>query len=261
MKNIVVLLMVIVITLLIIPQGQPPLYLQPSSSEQTVLQRQSLFSQFVPLGLNISNHPPKKPTNPSPADHAVNIGLQPVLRVFVSDMDNNTMNVSFYDASAHSLIKRMNNVRNGTTTQIIWANRSYNTTYSWYVVANDSQVENISSTWQFTTIPVPIGQITLSISSRSLGVQAVIQNIGNASVENCSWSLSLESKRRIKPLNLTAHGLINLPTRDKTTIRALPFGYGRISVRVTATSPDAQPVTRTANGILLRYRVVFFTTA
>ncbi len=97
-----------------------------------------------------ANTAPTVPTAPYPADGATDVNISPTLSVSVSDPDGDTMNVTFYHASNDSVIDSNSGVTNGTTS-VTWSGLSYNTTYEWYAVANDSQAESQSSTWSFTT--------------------------------------------------------------------------------------------------------------
>jgi len=97
------------------------------------------------------NNHPDKPTNPQPANNSDNIILNPQLSVDVSDIDGDTMNVSFYNATDDSFIDSINNVISGDTATVTWSDLSYNHTYSWYARANDSEFETKSDTWNFTT--------------------------------------------------------------------------------------------------------------
>jgi len=96
-------------------------------------------------------HPPNEPINPQPEDSSKNITINPTLSVLVIDYDNDTMNVSFYDASDDSLIGIDNNVLNGSRAEVLWSDLQYDTEYEWYAIANDSIYENISDVWSFTT--------------------------------------------------------------------------------------------------------------
>ncbi len=96
------------------------------------------------------NRPPNKPTNPLPTDGATNQETSVTLSVDVSDPDGDTLDVYFYDGS-DNLIGTANSVSSGNTASVTWSDRSTSTTYSWYAVANDSQLENKSDTWTFTT--------------------------------------------------------------------------------------------------------------
>ena len=94
---------------------------------------------------------PNAPTNPSPADGATGIVLNPTLSVNISDPDGDSMDVSFFNASDDSLIGTDKNVPNGGNASISWIGLSEGTTYSWYAVANDSINSTSSSIWSFTT--------------------------------------------------------------------------------------------------------------
>ena len=98
-----------------------------------------------------ANHPPNEPIDPLPGNNSTNIRINPTMSVFVTDPDNDTMNVSFYNASDDSRIGVVFNVSNGSRAEVIWPGLQHNTTYEWYAIANDSVFENRSDTWTFTT--------------------------------------------------------------------------------------------------------------
>lgn len=112
------------------------------------------FSQIVHVAL--SGHPPLKPTNIHPVPGAINISVNPTLKVHVADPDGEMMDVSFYDASTNSLIGKASNIQNNSNAQIVWFNLNYNTTYTWYVISNDSLLETPSDFWSFKTRAEPI---------------------------------------------------------------------------------------------------------
>ena len=99
--------------------------------------------------------PPMQPTEPVPADEEINVSINPQLSVLVDDPENDTMDVYFYDASDHSLIDIDENVESGERAEIQWLDLEYNTTYNWYVIANDTFFEIQSETWEFTTESAP----------------------------------------------------------------------------------------------------------
>jgi len=99
--------------------------------------------------------PPNKPSNPNPENNATDIELNPTLSVYVSDPDNDTMNVSFYNADNNSLIGNATNAESNTTVSVVWLNLDYEVTYEWYVVAEDYDGSNQSDTWCFTTLASP----------------------------------------------------------------------------------------------------------
>jgi len=96
------------------------------------------------------NHPPNKPTNPSPSDGSTDVPINPTLNVTVTDPDGDTMDVSFYNANG-TLIGIDKNVPSGGIASVIWYNLDYNKTYSWYVIVNDDEYSTTSSIWNFTT--------------------------------------------------------------------------------------------------------------
>ncbi len=114
--------------------------------------KDTLWDEFLNWFYKEPNNPPNKPTNPIPQDGATGVSPSPTLSVLVIDPDNNTMNVSFYDASDNHLIGTDTGVRNNTRASKVWAGLQGNTTYKWYAIANDSNGDfNTSDTWTFTT--------------------------------------------------------------------------------------------------------------
>jgi len=107
---------------------------------------------FITYGIGYeSNNPPDVPSNPYPENNSENISLNPIISVIVSDPNMDMMNVSFYNASDDDLIDIDYDVSSGDTASVAWHGLHYNTTYSWYAIANDSKSETMSDTWIFTT--------------------------------------------------------------------------------------------------------------
>ena len=103
------------------------------------------------ISLNINN-PPDKPCNINPDNGSINEPINVTLIVCCSDPDGDTMNISFYNTQGDILIGIHNNVSTGFPGIMEWANLDYNTTYQWYAIANDSELENKSDIWTFKTI-------------------------------------------------------------------------------------------------------------
>ncbi len=93
---------------------------------------------------------PLPPTNPIPNDGASGVATDVELSVYVEHDDGDPMDVSFYDGSG-GLIGTDNNVASGTRASVTWSGLDYDTTYSWYAVANDGSLTATSATWSFTT--------------------------------------------------------------------------------------------------------------
>ena len=97
------------------------------------------------------NNAPDPPIDPSPSDNATEVPLNPALSVYVSDIDGDALNVSFYNASNDDLIGIDTDVPSGTRASTTWYGLDFNTTYSWYAVAEDKEDAAQSDTWEFTT--------------------------------------------------------------------------------------------------------------
>ena len=100
------------------------------------------------------NSAPDMPHNPSPADAATGVSMPVTLSVAVSDIDNDVMTVTFFDASDDSPIGTDADVPSGSRAEVGWLGLAANTTYSWYTQANDGELDSLKShTWNFTTAP------------------------------------------------------------------------------------------------------------
>ena len=97
------------------------------------------------------DHPPYQPSDPLPEDGAINVTVNPMLSVFVFDTDQDSMTVSFYEASTQQLIGIENNVASSTRASVLWLGLENNTLYQWYAIADDGISSNRSTTWTFTT--------------------------------------------------------------------------------------------------------------
>ena len=106
-----------------------------------------IITSFYPI-----NQPPSQPINPNPPNGATDIDTTVTLSVIVYDETSNTVDVYFYDASDDSLIGIDYNVTSDwSNASVTWSGLEGNTIYQWYAIANDSQYENRSNTWTFTT--------------------------------------------------------------------------------------------------------------
>jgi len=102
-----------------------------------------------PLGVFLQ--PPLKPSNPSPSDDRENVGLSVTLWVTINDPDSDIISeVSFYNAVNNQRVGYVRNVVNGKNASCSFT-LPFDTTYAWYVVANDSLQQNQSDIWFFIT--------------------------------------------------------------------------------------------------------------
>jgi len=111
-------------------------------------------SDTATVNASTSGNTPPTATDPNPADGSTDIMPDDVtLKVKVIDNDGDTMDVSFYNASDDTLIKKVTGVPSGSTPSATWSDLAYDTTYTWYVIVDDSITTAQSATWSFTTEP------------------------------------------------------------------------------------------------------------
>ncbi len=121
-------------------------------ANDSALQNTSDTWSFTTQSCSPVNHPPDKPVDPVPENNSENIRLNPQLSVYVTDPDDDSLSVSFYNAENNELIDKIDNVENATRATVTWPGLSFNTNYSWYVVVNDSEFETYSDIFSFKTI-------------------------------------------------------------------------------------------------------------
>jgi len=96
------------------------------------------------------NRTPDKPTDPDPSDGASGGDINPILSVYVYDLDGDLTDVSFYD-EFDDFIGTDNGVASGSRASITWSGLSNEQTYGWYAIADDGEYTNTSVIWSFTT--------------------------------------------------------------------------------------------------------------
>jgi parallel beta-helix repeat protein len=103
---------------------------------------------YYPIGAFLRS--PYKPLVLYPADDAEGVGLKVTLKVLVIDPDSQFITVDFYNAVGDVYLGHALNVQNNSnaTLQILLP---FDATFAWYAIANDSQLENQSDIWFFTT--------------------------------------------------------------------------------------------------------------
>ena len=138
-----------------------------------------------PLGMFLQ--PPQKPLNPSPADDQESVGLSVTLWVTVMDPDSSIISeVSFYNAVNNVRIGYVRNVVNGKNASCSFT-LPFDTTYAWYVIANDSLQQNQSDIWFFTT------------KQRPPENQKPVANPGGPYVTKLNQSVSFNGSQSIDP--------------------------------------------------------------
>jgi len=147
-----------------------------------------------------SNQPPLI-SSPSPAHGATNVSVNPTLSVYVSDPNGGNVYVFFYNGTDDSQIDGMLVSANTTVSTTKFNNLSYNTTYYWYVVANDSITETTSGMWHFTTIEAnetPNNPPTCTLSATpSSGIVPLTLNFSMSASDSdgsiTAWQLDVDN--------------------------------------------------------------------
>lgn len=99
----------------------------------------------------------------SPTDGATGVSLDPTLSIDVTDADGDSMDVTFRDDSDGSKIgSTQTGVADGGTASVTWSGLESDSTYSWYVEADDGNAITTSATFSFTTFTFTIGGATAS---------------------------------------------------------------------------------------------------
>jgi len=113
-------------------------------------------SDIYPLGYFLK--PPNKPSKPSPKDYATGVTLRITLDVHIEDFDSDELTVYFYkadgtliDSNTPNPVRRVSNDSNATCRFTL----GFSTTYAWYVVVNDSLLDNQSGPFIFYTAETP----------------------------------------------------------------------------------------------------------
>jgi hypothetical protein len=102
------------------------------------------------------NRPPVIHNNEYPTNDSINVRLKVICHVQVSDPDNNTLNIYWYENSTGAWVLRQTDsqVLNGTYYWTYLQATSYSTTYYWEVIVNDGEYFT-TAVYHFTTEPMP----------------------------------------------------------------------------------------------------------
>ena len=146
------------------------------------------------VSVNVVSRPPDNPSDPMPSVGAMGVGVNPTfLGVNVSDPDLDSMSVSFFDNVGDVLIDSVRNIQSGETAVVEWSGLDFATTYSWYVVVNDSLVETKSSVFSFTTNSPPVLSNVYPENGSadvSLGLGSVGLDIVDPDGDSVDWSIT-----------------------------------------------------------------------
>ena len=182
------------------------------------------------------------------------VDLNPVLSVVVSDPDGDVLDVGFYDASDDSLIYVDSSVPSGGVASITWSGLDKNTSYSWYVIIDDSEDTTNSNTWNFKTINI---KLKIDLSS-GIGVNAFISNIGDDDAIDVEWDISIKSILGFIDESIEGNVDVIKKQDDIIAKKLLVLGFGFVTITANADCIGATGVTETANAILIGYFIFLF---
>ncbi len=96
-------------------------------------------------------HHDNAPIHPTPVDGAEDVDPNPEMSVLIGHDKDESMNVTFYDASDDSEIGFAENISSIDYASTTWDGLEIGTTYEWYAVADDEVNTYESEIWSFTT--------------------------------------------------------------------------------------------------------------
>jgi hypothetical protein len=95
-----------------------------------------------------------------------------------------------------------------------------------------------------------------NISGGLLKITAEIQNPSSQPVTNITWSISLDGGLILLGKQ-HSETILSLAAGDSVSIADKPiFGIGKISITITAETPDIEPVTKTADGFVFLFFII-----
>jgi len=113
-------------------------------------------------------------SDPYPANNSINIPLQIIAFVTITNLNGNPMTLRFFNGTTQ-MGATQSGLGNGTYNQLYYPATEYNTEYSWRVYANDG-TNHVNETYNFTTRSPAVGG---SVSSRSIiGIVGIIGLVG-----------------------------------------------------------------------------------
>lgn len=102
------------------------------------------------LAINLINSAPNAPTLNNPTNDATNQEFSVTLNVTITDNNNDTMNVTFYNSSGTALNTSLN-LTNGSDATYYLTGLSYSEVYNWTVNITDGTDTTSTIWWGFTT--------------------------------------------------------------------------------------------------------------
>ena len=136
---------------------------------------------------------PDIPENIEPKNNETGLGKDVKLSVKVFHHKEKTMNVYFYNAKDNSKIGTDTDVPSGGTATTNWEDLEYGTTYRWYAIADDKDMETQSDTFSFTTNSPPTFSDIYpqdGLKDVSTGIEKISINITDPDNDTFSWTIT-----------------------------------------------------------------------
>ena len=121
-------------------------------ANETLVTEHNVYVYYIDLHVWTSeeNHPPDKPSNPSPANGSTGVEINVTLSWQCSDPDGDNLTYDVYFGTGENQLKKVSGNQSSTTYKP--SSLSYSTTYYWKIVAWDEHGESSESpVWRFTT--------------------------------------------------------------------------------------------------------------
>lgn len=81
-------------------------------------------------------------------------------------------------------------------------------------------------------------------------IKVNIENTGNVDINDVTWNLTVTRRGLIKRPRTTNGNFSILESEQKETIKAKPFGFGLITVKLKVSAPGIEPIEITAKGFI-----------
>jgi len=126
-----------------IPSGSSNLYISCDENGNAT-------SSSGALAINL-NQAPNDPTLNAPENGSIDQILYQLLNITVTDNDDDSMNVTFYNINTTETCVNTSNIANGSDATCRFSLINFNYTYFWYANVTDGILTTQSDTWNFTT--------------------------------------------------------------------------------------------------------------
>jgi PKD repeat protein len=180
------------------------------------------------------------------------IGTAPLLVSFtdLSVAENTTITTWQWDFNTDGTI-------DSTTQNPSWTYPDAGT-YTVSLRVSDGHISDTETKENYITVLPPGGSVIAigNITGGLLKINAEILNKGTTNVSSMNWSIAFSGGLVLLGKNASGT-ILSLPSGGSTVVSDKPvFGFGRITITVTAQMPGGDPVTKTATGLLFFFFII-----